>query len=56
MAQYEVSLALTICESCSGSVAVSILFYEISIVCIGSVFRLCFVMHYYVSFLVMQSS
>ena len=39
----------------SGSVVADLLFYSSSIDCGGSVFGLCFAMHYIVSFLVLQS-
>ena len=39
-----------------GSVVVDSLFYVLLIVCGGSVFGLYFIMHYLVSFLVLQSS
>ena len=39
-----------------GSFVVHKLFYEPPIVCVGSVYGLCFCMYYFVSFLVLQSS
>ena len=42
---------------CVGSdVVVDSLFYILPIVCGGSAFGLCFIMHYLVNFLVLQSS
>ena len=38
------------------SVAAGLLFIVASIACVGSIFGPCFVMQYYVSFLVFQSS